>query len=407
MGQLEIIVATEANWNAHSPDTISYFLFHSTGCGGPCPLPFRYGPWDAEVKVGEPLVIFGEITLGATNSNANAATPGGRTSRYIDGRSTGAFFARMKETGAGLVGRSGHDYAAPVPPTPITLPTSTTITVPTLGTTSTTTLGTATTTSVTTTSSTVTTTTILNASTTTSSSTSTTSSTVTTSTVPLDHFRCYPGKPAKGTPKFASRTVRLADDLEDKSTVVDSVASLCNPADKAGEGIADPTAHLACYKIKPVTKKPKFVARDVVTADQFGSLSLRVSGAATLCVPSEKDGLPSLQALDHFKCYRAKVTKGKPAFAERTVAVTDQFETKNVVVLKPLALCAAVNKNEEGVRRPSARLVCYQTKDVKGQSGFAKRTAAVRNQFGTLTLEVKKPKTLCLPAVGGSASGRR
>ena len=216
-----------------------------------------------------------------------------------------------------------------------------------------------------------------------------------------------PGKTAKGTPKFESRMVRLVDDLEDRNTLVESVASLCNPADKNGEGIADPTAHLACYKIKDVKGQPKFVARDVVTSDQFGNLSLRVSGAATLCVPSEKDGVSSLHPVDHFKCYRAKVTKRTPSFEKRTVAVTDQFETKNVVILKPLALCAAVSKNGEAVRRPSDRLVCYETKDVKGQSAFAKRTAAVQNQFGNLILEVKKPKTLVPAGVGGPAPSLR
>jgi hypothetical protein len=231
-------------------------------------------------------------------------------------------------------------------------------------------------------------------------STSTTSTSVTSTTLQpaLDHFRCYPGKTAKGTPKFESRTVRLVDDFEDKSTVVSAVASLCNPADKQGEGIADATAHLACYKIADAKGQPKLSPAEVVTSDQFGSLALRLSAAAALCVPSEKDGEPSALALDHFKCYRAKVPKGAARFVERTVVVTDQFETKTMTVAKPVAVCAAVDKNGEGVRRPSDRLVCYATKDAKRQPAFPGRTVQVHNQFGDLVLRVKASKTLCVPA---------
>ncbi len=233
----------------------------------------------------------------------------------------------------------------------------------------------------------------------TSSSTSVTSSTVTTSTLPpLDDVRCYPSRTAKGTPKFSARTVRLADDFEDKSVIVEAIASICPPAGLDGDAIDDPTAHLACYKTKDAKGQPAFAGRDVLTTDRFGGLALRLGRASTLCLPAGADGGPVAAGLDHFKCYPAKLRKGTPAFVARTVTVTDRFETKSVVVGKPLAVCTAADKNDEGVPRPGDRLVCYAAKDARKQLAFEKRTAVVADQFGALTLEVKKSNRLCVPA---------
>ncbi len=246
---------------------------------------------------------------------------------------------------------------------------------------------------------TTTTTTIPGGSTTTSTTTTAVTTSTTSSTLPpLDPYRCYPGKTTKGTPKLAARTVRLADALGDTSVIVNAVDSLCHPAGVDGSGIANSTAALACYDTKAPKGAPKFQQRDVQTSDRFGELSVRLSGAASLCVPSEADGVAAPFPVDHVQCYRAKVMKGAPAFVQRTVAVTDGLEARNVIVQKPVLLCAAADKNAEGVRRPSDRLVCYATKDVKGQADFAKRTSAVTNQLGELSLDLKGSKTLCVPA---------
>jgi hypothetical protein len=229
-------------------------------------------------------------------------------------------------------------------------------------------------------------------STTTTTSTSTTSTSVTTSTLQpaLDRFRCYSAKTAKGTPKPAAGTVRLGD----RSAVVQSIASVCNPAAESTEGIGDPTAHLACYAIKDAKGQPKVRARDVTASDQLGGLSLRLSGASTLCVPSAMDGAPLALAVDHFECRRAKVPKGAPPFVPRTVVVADQFESRTTAVTKPLAVCTAVNVNDAGLRRPADTLICYATKNAKG---FPGRRVTIADPFGDATLDVKKPTVLCLP----------
>src|SRR6185295_5998813 len=103
---------------------------------------------------------------------------------------------------------------------------------------------------------------------------------------------------------------------------------LCNPVDAGGEGIADPTAHLECYRLRESAGP----ARTVTASDLFGTSTLTLARARNLCVPSEKDGVASALALDHFKCYR--VARGTTRFSRRPTTLADQFETKATGVLR-------------------------------------------------------------------------
>lgn len=98
---------------------------------------------------------------------------------------------------------------------------------------------------------------------------------------------------------------------------------------------------------------------------------------------------PAATVLDHFKCYEAK---GDPL--DVTVDLQDQFEAEpGVLVKKPVFFCNPVPKNGEGILDPAAHLTCYEISD-DGE----KRDVVVEHQFGAQTLEVKKPKLLCLPS---------
>ena len=107
----------------------------------------------------------------------------------------------------------------------------------------------------------------------------------------VDHFKCYKAKTAKGTPKFQSREVSLADQFETKDTLVIKPAEVCNPVDKNGEGILNPTGHLECYKVKDVSGQIKFDKTAVFTTNQFGEEALEALKAQRLCVPSTKTDL--------------------------------------------------------------------------------------------------------------------
>jgi hypothetical protein len=214
----------------------------------------------------------------------------------------------------------------------------------------------------------------------------------------VDHYKCYATKDPKGTPKFAPQTVSLADQFETKNTVVSKPVSFCNPVNKAGEGIDDPTAHLTCYAISDVKGQPKFAKRHVEVANQFGTRDMSVTKAKTLCVPSTEPGVASELNINHFKCYSAADLPKQPKWANKTVSLVDEFESKTTVVSKPTTICTPVDKNTEGIVNAGMHLVCYPIKDAKGQPKFTPHTITAVNQFATRAMIASKATTLCVPS---------
>jgi hypothetical protein len=154
-----------------------------------------------------------------------------------------------------------------------------------------------------------------------------------------------------------------------------------------------------CYQIK----EPKFQKRDVVVENQFGVQTLRVLRPYDLCVPAQKDGVPSELNMNHFKCYKVRRAKGTPKFTPREVDLDDQFETKATTVKKPRLLCNPVDKDGEGIIAPENHLTCYIIKDVAGQPKFSSQQVEVLDQFGdqgvgTFTGDCRRTALLCVPS---------
>jgi uncharacterized repeat protein (TIGR01451 family) len=219
----------------------------------------------------------------------------------------------------------------------------------------------------------------------------------------LDHFKCYKTKQA-GT-KFDPRQVILTDQFNTERVKVVRPEAFCTPVDKDGSGINNPTAHLACYKIRDVRgdEFPKFEPQHVEATDQFGTHTLLLKETRRLCLPASKSPAgetpgPPPTGLDHFKCYKTKQLGTK--FDPRRVILTDQFNTERVKVVRPEAFCTPVDKDGSGIHDPTAHLACYKIRDVRGDEfpKFRKRRVEVGDQFGTHSLLVKKTRTLCLPS---------
>jgi len=205
----------------------------------------------------------------------------------------------------------------------------------------------------------------------------------------LDHFQCYEVKPGV----FASTSVTVKDQF---GTLVETLRfphSLCNPTNKNGEGIVDPTDHLVGYQ----TKSPKFIKQTNKTfVDQFGTLKLDLVRPQFLLVPSDKDGVPQLPPLDHFQCYKVKPSKGAPKFVQKTATIANQFESTTVTLKKPYKVCVPADKNGEDPTAPThpTSLICYKTKGGK----FGASTHTVDNQFGLDELSVIHRRELCVPS---------
>jgi hypothetical protein len=217
----------------------------------------------------------------------------------------------------------------------------------------------------------------------------------------LDHFSCYKSKTTAGfTPESG---ITLVDAFWTSTVEAKKPKWLCTPADKNDE---DPTApthpdHLESYQIRPATKFAG--AGGVVLLDQFGTTTLALTKPAYVLVPTAKSltappTAPVAPVVDHFHCYKVKVTTSNVALPPLGVSVEDQFGTQTAELRKLKYACVPVNKNgeEPGAETNSGYLTCYQQKSTPK---FVKRSPVyTANQFGNETMDVLKPAVLCLPA---------
>ena len=133
---------------------------------------------------------------------------------------------------------------------------------------------------------------------------------------------------------------------------------------------------------------------------------IRGSPETTNSVASEKNGVPSDLAIDHFKCYEAA---GDPLYV--IVDLVDQFGVNlDVLVGAPELFCNPVDKNGEGILDPEAHLTCYDIEDGDddndndddGDSDSGSDSdglnVQVNNQFGEQVLEVEDSELLCVPS---------
>jgi hypothetical protein len=211
----------------------------------------------------------------------------------------------------------------------------------------------------------------------------------------IDHYMCYP---ITASPSAPNKTVTLADQFETREGIlVGAAKNLCAPALKNDEGsIIDAADHLKCYAIK---ESPAFAGRNVTINDQFGTASMRVGAAVSLCAPSLKSLTPPPPfgdiGLDHYKCYAAKQTS--PKFPFTRVSVQDQFGLQRLVLSTPTRLCTPVAKNGAGIANQRDHLVGYPA-DIR---------VFTRNQFGTETVRGATGRMLLVPAFKTLQPARR
>jgi hypothetical protein len=226
-----------------------------------------------------------------------------------------------------------------------------------------------------------------------------------------DDFLCYKVK----VTTMAPMTVSLSDQFESGTASVTKVRQLCAPGNKNGEGVFDTTTHLVSYSIKPDAKhqrRTNILVENQIGIDGTGTTGIRLdtTKADLLLVPSNKSLTvtplaPDLNAInvDHYKCYKVKVTSGTPKLAKGiTVSVEDQFNSpaKVFTLKKPKHLCTPVDKNGEGIKNPEAHLLCYQAKGASGQPKHVRQTGVrINNQIGLSVFSTTKESELCIPSI--------
>ena len=222
----------------------------------------------------------------------------------------------------------------------------------------------------------------------------------------LDDFFCYRTKPSAGESRFTPITgVHLVDQFDDLHFDVVKRRFLCAPADKNSQGTIDPATHLTAYAIRAVRGSPRFSPRtNILVRNQLGDIRVDTTRPDLLLVPAAKSltGPPSPpdpgSSVDHYKCYKARVTPGTPTFPLRVfVTVADQFTpTKTIRLIRPKHLCTPVDKNDEGVKNATVHLMCYLG---HGRPRTPNSIGVfVRDQFGPARVDRVAETELCIPS---------
>jgi hypothetical protein len=214
-----------------------------------------------------------------------------------------------------------------------------------------------------------------------------------------DHYTCY-GVSQIGPTAKISVLLTTQFDAAPVSALTVRTLSLCAPTSKNGGRISDPADHLDCRQI---AVPGSFIARNVLVTNQFGSIVLRVFAPWSLCAPALKSltgvfPAPPAVRPDHFECY---VARFEGNFMQRTVTISNQFETTTTVTIrKPVQLCAPVEKTVGQttfpITHPTVHLVCYELMPRLGAVGPF--TVFTSPQFGIHQLVVRQRDTLCLPS---------
>ena len=244
-------------------------------------------------------------------------------------------------------------------------------------------------------------------------------------TFPDDSFLCYKGKLASDEASAAGGpALDLLDMFGQEDFDIKKERGSCNPADVEGSGIVDSVTHFTAYQIKRVKgapKHPKQTGVRMVSLGStltvpppwsFGEILLDTKKEDRILIPASKDDdsqnplpdppNPASHNVDHYKCYKAKQTKGEPKFSPLTFAVEDQWETpaKQYELKKPKLLCIAVDKNGEDYKNMDAGLVCFQAKPAKGEPKHVKREGVgFADQLIAHRLNSSKEELLCMAAL--------
>ena len=161
--------------------------------------------------------------------------------------------------------------------------------------------------------------------------------------------------------------------------------------------------HYLGYDVKETKGTPKFDKFDVDLTDQFVSGTFEVKKPERLYNPVDKNGEGISDEFTHLLGYKIKALKGEPKFDKVTnVFVTNQFGEITVDVKKPKLLLVPSSKDLFGIPSELDAITvnhfkCYDVKVTKGTPKFEKRTVELTDQFESKTFEVKKPKMLCNP----------
>ena len=226
---------------------------------------------------------------------------------------------------------------------------------------------------------------------------------------PIDTFICYQARESRLGERFEPLDVLLDDELDGPGTyTVRAPRALCLAASVDGGVVVDAVTHLESFSVRPTGTTPDHIRRTALEVKSLGPLFVDTSKPDRLLVPASMDTqspvtapLPFAHDVDHYKCYKARITKRSPKYWPKDVqlGIDDELESRAYDIRRPNALCTPVDKNGEGIKDPTRHMMCYQARRAKGE---AKHTFAIgvhtATQFGQGQRDTRKVESVCVPA---------
>ncbi|MEW6271003.1 MAG: hypothetical protein AB1689_17100, partial [Thermodesulfobacteriota bacterium] len=228
---------------------------------------------------------------------------------------------------------------------------------------------------------------------------------------PLDAFACYRSSSSKGAPAFAPLLgVPVADRFAGGLVDVRKPQALCMPADVAGDDPEAPSHpdKLASHQMRVRSATPSGEPlTDVEVVNRFGSVRVNLRKAERLSAPTAVStvappGAPLPPDPDHLTCYKVAPAPGTPKFLPILgVPVRDQLGTLTVDLRRPARLCtpADVNGLDPGAPGHALQLLCYQAKTSSGTPRFVKRSNVFTgNGLGSAQVDLLALAEVCVPS---------
>jgi hypothetical protein len=224
-----------------------------------------------------------------------------------------------------------------------------------------------------------------------------------------DGFLCYKSR----NPPFEPVEGVVLDDVYDGLRFFDlyKPGQLCSPTQVDGEPVIDEETHLHGYAINETYSSFTHARRtNLVFTNDLGTIHLDTISPATLLAPAAVDvssppAAPAFGAhdVDHYKCYKAKVTKGTAGIPKGTqLAVRDGLSPaapeRVLDIKKAKFVCSPADVSGQGIKNPYGYLVCYGAKSAKGEPKHEALSVHAADAFDAGLVAISKESVVCLPS---------
>ncbi len=130
---------------------------------------------------------------------------------------------------------------------------------------------------------------------------------------------------------------------------------------------------------------------------RLATTALALAACALWTLPAHAAN-PTGSPDDHFLCYKSKVSRNTPKFAQTTLSLSDSIESGSFDLKKPFHICNPADNEAEGIIDAATHLETYKIKATPGSPKHVRQTnIRVVNQLGSLYVDTIKPDYLLVP----------